>query len=227
MSALKRREEKKTDARLRCIFENGTESNMLLRSLARELYKDGRRITKHEDRMFEDIISEDDTETGFIYLLKSESEKQLKIGDRTQKVREMKNLYKIGYSTIPVEKRIQNAENDPTYLMSRVSVVSEFQCYNMNSQKLELLLHRFFAKSCLEVEVIDSQGKTHKPREWFIVPLPVIEEAIHLLIEGSIAQYRYDINTQEIVRKKYLRLRVKNQNTCFLTISSISSFCIF
>ena len=198
----KEKRNKRTDARLRCVFENGIESNMLLRSLARALYKtDGHRITEHEDRVLKaDKISTDDKETGFIYLLKSKSEKKVKIGEEEQRIKDIKNLYKIGYSTTPVEKRVQNSENDPTYLMSKVSVVSEFQCYNMNSQKLELLLHRFFAKSCLEIEVIDFQGKIHKPREWFAVPFPVIEEAIHLLVEGSITKYKYDEETQKIVR---------------------------
>lgn len=188
---------KKANARLRCIFENGTESNMLLRSLATGLYRDsGHRVTEHEDNMLDSFkgISSEDEESGFIYIAKSESNKE--------EIKNIKNLYKIGYSTTSSEKRVQGAENDPTFLMSSVSIVSEFQCFNMNSQKLELLLHRFFAKSCLDMEIKDSQGKSCCPREWFVVPLPVIEEAIHLLMDGSIIKYEYDPKTQTIVRKK-------------------------
>jgi len=192
----KERAKKKTNARLRCIFENGTESNMLLRSLAASLYENGRRITEHTQKLLEELnpISSEDRESGFIYIVKPQKERE--------EIKGIKNLYKIGYSTIPVKKRIQNAENDPTYLMSKVSIVSEFQCYNINSQKLELLLHRFFAKSCLDVEIKDKQGKRCNPREWFIVPLPVIEEAIHLLIKGTITEHEYSIETKTIVRKK-------------------------
>ena len=192
----KERAKKKTNARLRCIFENGTESNMLLRSLAASLYENGRRITEHKEKFLEGLnpVSSEDRESGFIYIVKPQKERE--------EIKGIKNLYKIGYSTIPVEKRIQNAENDTTYLMSKVSIVSEFQCYNINSQKLELLLHRFFSKSCLDVEIKDKQGKLYNPREWFIVPLPVIEEAIHLLIEGTITKHEYSIETKTIVRKK-------------------------
>lgn len=185
----------KFNARLRCIFENGTESNLLLRSLASALYEDGRKITEHEDKLSEQqpVLLSDDKKSGILYIVKSQSERN--------DIKKIKNLYKIGYSTVAVEKRIQNSENDPTYLMSKVSIVSTFQCYNMNSQKLELLLHRFFAQSCLELEVEDHQGKLYNPREWFIVPLPVIEEAIHLLMNGTIIEHKYNTETQNIVRK--------------------------
>lgn len=123
------------------------------------------------------------------------------IDGKEQKIKVIKNLYKIGYSTTPVEKRIQNAENNPTYLMEKASIVSEFECYNMNTQKFELLLHKFFAKSCLDIEIEDSQGKRHFPREWFIVSFPIIEEAIYLLIKGTIIEYEYHIESQVIRRK--------------------------
>ena len=192
----KERLKKKTNARLRCIFENGTESKMLLRSLATALYENGRRVTEHEEKMLDGFrcISHEDKESGFVYIAKSKSERE--------EIKNVKNLYKIGYSTTSVEKRIQNAENDPTFLMSGISIVSEFQCYNMKSQKLELLLHRFFAKSCLDMEITDPQGKSYRPREWFIVPLPVMEEAIHLLMNGSITKHEYDTEAQVIARRK-------------------------
>jgi len=83
----------KVNARLRCIFENGTESDMLLRSLAAELYKNGRRVTEHEDKLLDGLkgISDDDKEAGFIYVLKSRS--------KDGKISAIDNLYK-GSSTI-------------------------------------------------------------------------------------------------------------------------------
>lgn len=176
----------KVNARLHCIFENGTESDMLLRSLARELYKDGRRITDHEDRLMDELndLSSDDEKTGHIYVLKSLStDPQLQAID---------DLYKIGFCAGAVEDRIRNAENEATYLMAKVHLLRTFECYNLNPQKLESLLHTFFGQSCLNVDVFDKNGKRCTPREWFIAPLEVIEEAISLIISGEIVKYRYE-----------------------------------
>lgn len=186
-------EKGKINARLRCIFENGTESDMLLRSLAAELYKHGRRVAEHEDKLLGGLrgISDDDDETGFIYILKSLS--------NDPKIQIITNLYKIGYSNIPVEERIKNAEQEPTYLMAAVRIVSTFQCYNFNPQKFEQLLHNFFGKTCLNFDIFDNNGNRHTPREWFIVPLETIEEAIEFIISGEIVDYRYDTERQIIV----------------------------
>lgn len=185
------------NARLRCIFENGTESDMLVRSLGAELYKDGRRVTESneniEKKVFENFhnITEEDKEVGYIYILKSKS--------KDKNIMDISNLYKIGYSTTTVEERVKNAENEPTYLMAPVKIITSFKCYNMNVAKFENLLHNFFRKSCLEVEITDKNGNKHKPREWFIAPLEVIEEAVKLIINGQIINYKYDNITQSII----------------------------
>lgn len=186
---------RKTNARLRCIFENGTESDMLLRSLAAELYKDGRRITEHDDKLLDNFknISTDDQESGYIYILRSLSEKA--------EIKSISNLFKIGYSKTDVESRVKNAEKEATYLMAAVKIVEVYQCYNMNPQKLEQLLHNVFGNSCLELTVHDLSGKKHRPREWFIVPLNVIEEAINLIISGEIVNYKYDERKEDLVFK--------------------------
>lgn len=183
----------KKNARLRCVFENGTESDMLLRSLAAELYKDGRRVTEHEDHLLDGFsnITDEDEETGYIYVLRSLSSKP--------EIQEVKNLYKIGFSTVPVEHRIKNAEKEPTYLMAPVHIVETYQCYNMNPQKLEQMLHMFFGSSCLNIDVFDQNGQRHTPREWFIAPLDIIEQTIHFVMNGDIVNYRYDPNQQTIV----------------------------
>lgn len=172
----------KVNARLHLIFENGTESDMLLRSLATELYKDetGRRIlAKAEDALDSMMgIAEDDQATGYIYILQSLS--------TNPDIRVINNLYKIGYATNSVEKRIANAEKEPTYLMAKVHHLSSYKCFNMNAQKFENLLHTFFGKACLDIEVADSNGKMCKPREWFVAPLKAVEMAIQLLINLSL-----------------------------------------
>jgi len=178
----------KVNARLRCIWENGTESNMLLRSLATELYKDetGRRALDHHDKALEELeqVKSDDKKTGYIYILKSLS--------TVPEIKAEKHLYKIGFSTIPVQERIKNATEEPTYLMAPVKVVSAYECYNLNPQKLELLLHTFFGKSSLNVDVHDREGRRHSPREWFIAPLHIIEAAVNLVLDGNIVHYKFD-----------------------------------
>lgn len=185
------------DGRTRIIFENGTESNMLKRSVEKLLYDNGKAVTQNfekENEKFDNKfnnITEQDQESGYIYILKSKSDKP--------EIREIKHLYKIGYSTTTVEERIKNAAQEPTYLMAEVRIVMTFKCYNMNAQKLELLLHNFFGSSCLNVDVFDNLGNRHTPREWFIAPLDIIEQAVQLIISGEIIKYRYDGEKEEIL----------------------------
>jgi Meiotically up-regulated gene 113 len=187
----------KVNAKLHLIFENGTESDMLLRSLATELYKDetGRRILPKAENALDGMlgIKDDDQASGYIYILQSLS--------TNPEIKGIQNLYKIGYATTSVEKRIANAEKEPTYLMAAVHHVSSYKCFNMNAQKFENLLHTFFGKACLGIEVADSDGKMCRPREWFIAPLESIEMAIQLLINGEIVHYRYDLNSEEVVER--------------------------
>lgn len=184
----------KVNARLRCIFENGTESNMLLRSLATELYKDetGRRILDPHEKALAGLeqIQESDQKSGYLYVLQSLS--------TAPEIAGTKDLYKIGYSTVPVSERIKNAVEEPTYLMAAVKVIAIFECYNLNPQKFELLLHTFFGEACLNVDVFDRKGKRFSPREWFVAPLHIIEAAANMLISGDIVNYRYDADAKSI-----------------------------
>ena len=182
----------KWNARLRCIFENGTESDMLLRSLASELYKDGRRVTELDENALSGmLVTDGDIAAGFIYVLRSLSEHP--------DIKGIPNLYKIGLARRSIEGRIQNAENEPTYLMAPVALVSTFQCYNVNLPKLENLLHRFFDHAAAKVQVADAQGRYHSPKEWFSVPIGSIETAVRLLISGEIVNYRYDSSYDQIL----------------------------
>ena len=159
---------------------------MLLRSLAAELYKNGRRISKHLEKTFDKFsqVSDEDKQTGIIYVLKSLS--------KNPEIVELENLYKIGFSQTTIEERIKNAHEDPTYLMSHVKILHTYRCYNLQPQKLEFLLHKFFTHTCLNMNVIDAKGQAHKPREWFCVPLEVIDQAVSMMINGDITQYRYN-----------------------------------
>jgi len=187
------------DGRTRVIFENGTESNMLYRSLYKGLLANGKAVSANEDQINAEFIenfnsiSAEDEEAGFIYVLKSQSEKT--------EIRAIRHLYKIGYSKTAIEERIKNARSEPTYLMADVRIVMAFKCYNMNPQKLEQLLHIFFGNACLNIDIYDEKSNRHTPREWFIAPLSIIEQAIHLIISGDILKYNYDAFSEEIIAK--------------------------
>ena len=185
----------KINRRTTLIFENGTKSNMLLRSLGKRLKDSGNMVTKLEsekdNRLFD--VTNEDTQNGYIYILKSLSKKD--------EIITKKNLYKIGFSTNSVELRIKNAKEDPTYLMADVKTVSAYEVYNVNPHKLEQLIHKFFGNSCLDIEIYDANGKLCKPKEWFIAPLEVIEEAIELIISGEIINYKYDEFNERIIER--------------------------
>ena len=187
------------DGRTKCVFENGTVSNMLYRSLAKILYVNGRVVTQNIDKINENFIEKfshitnEDEEGGYIYVLKSKS------GD--EQISSIQNLYKIGYSKTEIEERIKNAEKEPTYLMAPVRIQGAWKCFNMNPQKLEQLLHNFFGSSCLELDVFDEKGKRHTPREWFIAPIEVIEQAIELIINGEIVNHKFDAENMIIINK--------------------------
>jgi hypothetical protein len=178
----------KKDGRLHCIFENGTESNMLLRSLWKAMRQNrgGRVVSEPIDKSIQRLhtITEDDTKTGYIYVLKSLS--------KDPKIQSIDNLYKIGFSSTPIEERIKNAEQEPTYLMSRVHLCMSVECYNMNPQKFEKIIHTFFGKSCINLDIFDKEGRRHSPREWFSVPIETIEQAIDLIVSDQILGHRYD-----------------------------------
>jgi len=188
----------KVDGRTRVIFENGTESGLKLRSLGKNLFMNGRAVSRNAEKDSEDFtakfsnITDEDEEAGYIYVLKSKS--------TDEQISSIQNLYKIGYSKVDVQERIKNAENEPTYLMAPVSIQGAWKCFNMNPQKLEQLLHNFFGSSCLELDVFDHNGKRHTPREWFIAPFNVIEQAIELIISGEIVNYQFDTQGLIIVK---------------------------
>ena len=100
-----------------------------------------------------------------------------------------------------MKERIKNAAQEPTYLMAEVECVNEWECYNMNPQKFEQLLHNFFGKACLNIDVFDKDGKRHSPREWFVAPISIIEQAIDYIINGDIINIRYDPELEEIVER--------------------------
>lgn len=184
----------KRNARLKLVFENGTEGENLLRSLATELYKDpsGRRITTSgTGPLFGDapktelVLTPKDKITGSIYVVRSLS-KDPHIASFYP------DLFKIGFTTGSFEDRIRKAENDPTFLFAPVHPVRTYEAINMNTSKFETLIHRFLGNAQLNIEIMDRFGKPFKPQEWFVVPLHIIEQAIPMILDGTILRYSYD-----------------------------------
>ena len=185
----------KNDYRLRVIYDNATESDLLLRSLQKALYEDeaGRRIIELSvGPLFDDVTHEEDLASGTIYVLRSKSDLPAIAESRDV-------IHKIGVTGGRVEKRISNAKLDPTYLMADVEIVATYELYNVNRTKLEKLIHRFFEQARLDIEISDRFGNPVVPQEWFLVPLFVVDEVVDRIKDGSIGQYKYDPSAATLV----------------------------
>jgi hypothetical protein len=189
------------DARTRCVYENGTESDILLQTLRKNVVGDGYAVTELQEdgngKFFSNSdVTADDKVTGFIYVLSSLSQ--------APAIKEVKHLYKIGFSTNSVEQRIANAENEPTYLMAPVKIQASYKVVNVNSQKFEDLIHQVLKPAQFQVSVFDDKGVEHQPQEWFVVPLPVVDVIIQKIMDGSIVGYTYNPE-QECLEKRIIK----------------------
>ncbi|MGX1095991.1 hypothetical protein ACSSVZ_000004 [Amorphus sp. MBR-141] len=177
-----------SDARLRVIYSNGTESNLLLRSLQRALYKDetSRRVSEPSaGPLFSGEFEPDDLASGTIYVLRSTSDNPVVAANRDL-------VHKIGVTGGDIKRRIANAKLDPTFLLADVEVVATYKLFNINRTRLENLIHRVFGPARLDIEIKDRFGQPVIPREWFLVPYFVIDEAIEMIRDGSIENFVYD-----------------------------------
>ncbi len=178
----------RTDCRLRVVYDNETESDLLMRSLQRALNKDdaSRRIKEPGlGSLFSGVLEDGDQSSGVIYVLRSCSDHPF--------VKEHQELiHKIGVTSGNVKKRVANAKKDPTFLLADVEIVAEYKLANINRKALEALIHRFFATVRLDLELKDRFGSQVEPKEWFLVPLASIDEAIQKIKDGTIGEFRYD-----------------------------------
>lgn len=185
------------DRRLRVIYSNGTESNLLLRSLQRAFYDDpaARRLASPQTGQlsFSGELEADDVESGTIYVLRS-------LSDHPYVAQHRELIHKIGVTGGKVESRIANAENEATYLLAKVEVVATYKLAGLNRSRLENLLHRLFAPARLNITINDRFGHPVQPEEWFLVPLFVIDEAVVRIKDGSITGYTYDPSAAKLVK---------------------------
>jgi hypothetical protein len=187
------------NCRLRVVYDNGTEGDYLLRSFQRALNKDkaSRRITTPDFSslpLFSHVAAADDLPTGCIYVLRSRSTDPFITENRSV-------IHKIGVTGGDVKSRIANAKKDPTYLLAEVEIVATFKLANINRKKLEALLHKVFDSARLELALPDRFGTSVQPREWFLVPLEAIEDAIEKIKAGTLDRFRYDRATANLIER--------------------------
>lgn len=177
------------DGRTRIIYENGSESDIKFKTLTKNLSVTGYSIQDCSEMTTEEFeqcftLTDKDVESGTIYVLRSKSSRP--------EIAALKDLYKIGFTVTSVESRIANAKNEPTYLCADVEVVATWKVYNVKSSTFEALIHKLFAPVQLQITV-----DGHRPKEWFIVPFHIIEEAINLIIARK--PIMYDESLQQII----------------------------
>lgn len=188
-------DKRRVDSRLRVIYDNGTESDLLQRSLQRALHRDERARLITEPGLgplFGDVPEPDDIESGTIYVLRSNSTHPFIVEHREL-------IHKIGVTGGSVETRISNADKDATYLLAGVEVVATYKLHNLNRSKLENVFHRLFGAAQIDLTIEDRFGNLVKPREWFLVPLQVIDEAVQRIRNGSLADTSYDPATARLL----------------------------
>ncbi|WLF83993.1 GIY-YIG nuclease family protein [Moraxella sp. ZY210820] len=202
-----KRKNKHFKERIRLIFANGTESNMLARSLATALSKHkvtsyhlaitnkdwqdlyGFNISPEQDMYYAEQIER----TGEIYIAKLKTPKAEFIN--------YPYLHKIGFTRQTGIERIANCMNDEAFLYSEVEIIAEYQTNNANTQKIEYILHSFFAKQKLNLKLLGKDGHYYTPTEWFNVPLSEIDKAIELINIGEIGAYYYNDVVGRVERK--------------------------
>ncbi len=206
------------DGRTRCIFENETESDIYLQTLRKNVVSSGYAIIEAKDEMQDGFfhstdVGQEDQVTGYIYVLRSKSE--------NPKIKKIKNLYKIGFSTNRVEERVANAEHEPTYLMAPVEIKGIYKIVNMHSQKFENLVHQVLREVNFRIEVVDDKGEQHEATEWYEVPLEIIDSIIHKIMDGTIPNFSYNKEQQCLERqtlKNESRLNLSGSNALTLVV---------
>nr|WP_302947383.1 GIY-YIG nuclease family protein [uncultured Prevotella sp.] len=206
------------DGRTRCIYENGTESDIFLQTLRKGVVANGYAITETDDEMQNrffnaDDVKKEDKVTGYIYVLRSLSD--------NPEIRDVKYLYKIGFTTQKVEERVANAEHEPTYLMAPVEIVSTYMIVNMHSQKFEDLVHKVLHEVNFRFKVADDKGEMHEATEWYQVPLEIIDSIIQKIMNGTIVFFSYNkeqMCLEQRIEKKQSKLDLSGLNVLKLVI---------
>lgn len=183
------------DGRTHCIFANGTESNILASSIRRSMFENAYVVTE-DDRTDFDLVSEKEARkynSGYIYILNT-------LSDEVE-VKQFKDLHKIGFTRGSVEDRIKNAKKETTYLCADVEVADRWQCSDLNPQKLEDLVHKFFAAANVRIKVKDDKGHFAIADEWYDVPLLEIRKIVPFILDRTLGEYYYDSRARRVLHK--------------------------
>lgn len=198
-------EYERADRRVRVVYDNATEATVLSRSFQKSLYRDpsARRVSdpeagplfvREDPSPFSGEQDDDDLASGTIYVLRSKSDHPVVAANREV-------LHKIGVTGGDVARRIASAKLDPTFLLADVEIVATYTLYNINRTKLENLIHRIFDPARLNIEIKDRFGNPVIPREWFLVPRFVVDDAVERIKDGSITGYVYDPEAAKLVTR--------------------------
>ena len=190
----RRKEHGRINSRLRCIFDNGTEADLLLRSFSSQLYRFGKAVTDPIEQTNESVEVQLDGKTGYVYVLRSLSDDPQVAGVR--------DLHKIGFTTLTMAQRTAGAKKHTTFLGADVEEVATYEMPASMARAVEKLLHQFFAAARVDAWFEHGGVTTAEANEWFSVPLEEIDRAIGLLQAETIESYEYDADLRAI------RLRV-------------------
>lgn len=193
------RKNTRSQERLRLIFANGTESNMLTYSLATAQYKyeNSYQLQITDPEWINDDLAknfgDDRQPTGVIYIAQ--------LIETPDNLGHYKNLYKVGFSKLTGDVRTKHSIKDTAFLQQPVNIIAEWQIYDADPRKVESVLHAFFYEQRVKMSSKGSDDKFYKATEWFDVPLSEIEKAINIVISGDTERYRMDASTSMIVMK--------------------------
>lgn len=193
------RKNARSQERLRLIFANGTESNMLTHSLATAQYKyeNSYQLQITDPEWVNDDLAknfgDDRQPTGVIYIAQ--------LIETPENLEHYKNLYKVGFSKLTGDVRTKHSIRDTAFLQQPVNIIAEWQIYDADPRKVESVLHAFFYEQKVKMSSKGSDDKLYKATEWFDIPLSEIDKAINIVISGDIEKYRMDGAYGKIVAK--------------------------
>lgn len=159
------------DARLRVIYDNATESNLLMSSLIRALQKDegGARIAVSSvGPLFESAI------TGFVYVVRSRSEKP-----------EVGGLLKIGTTKGAVEDRVARADTQAAFLFASVQILDTYELIGHSAEEAERMLHKALRQFHVALRVTAPDGQPRQATEWFRIDRETVATVIEKLFKNS------------------------------------------
>lgn len=70
--------------------------------------------------------------------------------------------------------------------------MATYKLYDVHRTRLEALIHRSLNKVRFDAEIPDRFDKPVRPREWFLVPLSIIDDIVARIADGTLAKMIFD-----------------------------------